>query len=216
MAPTVPGRAGHQGCTVAGARSPAADGWTGRKGSSCNVAETRAVELADRATDTDDEASTELWERLASDELRRDPRISTYDRLRGHTHGLTDPLADLLAAMLARTPPEARTALTNVIPFPTPPPESDEEDDGDALAHASWSTAARIRVRARNVLHRWADAVGDERLQWIDPLAPLTNFRALIDALAWLYAVHHTTEEGAVLTEDDLDDIFRRLIDAGY
>jgi hypothetical protein len=78
----------------------------------------------------------------------------------------------------------------------------------------TWPTSTRIRVRARNVLRRWADAVGDQRLQWIDPLAPLTNFRALIDALAWLYAVHHTTDEGAVLTEDDLDEIFRRLIDA--
>lgn len=178
-----------------------------------DVAETRAVELADRGTDTEDDASTELWERLASDELHRDPRVSTYDRLRGRAQGLTDPLADLLAAMLARTPPETRTALANVFPFPTPVDEPAIEEDQDR-PRSSWSTTARIRVRARNVLRRWADAVGDERLQWIDPLAPLTNFCALVDALAWLYAIHHTTDDGAVLSEDDLDDIFRRLVDA--
>lgn len=180
-----------------------------------DVAETRAVQVAERATDTEDEASAEFWERLAREELRRDPRISTYDRLRGRTPGLTDPLANLLAAMLARTPPEARTAVTNVIAFPTSPEKPQEEDDGDGALRSSWSTSARIRVRARNVLRRWADAVGDERLQWIDPLAPLTNFRALIDALAWLYFIHHITDEGAVLTEDDIDEVFRRLVDAG-
>ncbi|MEX1177035.1 MAG: hypothetical protein WEB09_01110 [Nitriliruptor sp.] len=183
-----------------------------------DVAETRAVELAERAggTEGDESSETGLWERLASDELRRDPRISTYDRLRGHTHGLVDPLADLLAAMLARTPPEARDALSNVIPFPVPDPDPGDGTDGGGgdVAKHRWSTSTRIRVRARNVLRRWADAVGDERMQWIDPLAPLTNFRVLLDALAWLYAIHHKTDEGAVLTEDDLDQVFRRLVDA--
>lgn len=179
-----------------------------------DVAETRAVELASRTTDTEADGSTGLWERLAAEELRRDPRISTYDRLRGRTHGLGHPLADLLAAMLARTPTEARPALTNVIPFPPTAGTTSADASDEAAPSRTWSTTARIRVRARNVLRRWADAIGDERLQWIDPLAPLVNFRVMVDALAWLYAVHYTTDDGAVLTEDDLDEIFRRLIDA--
>lgn len=112
--------------------------------------------------------------------------------------------------MLSRAPHEVRELYGNVIPFPLPSVEEpDQEDGSDERPRRRWSEPTRIRVRARNVLRRWADAIGDKRLLWIDPSAPFANYSAMIDAICVLRSIHHTAAASG-LTDEDLDDLTGR------
>lgn len=176
-----------------------------------DVAETEAVGMAERAADSesDDGSATDLWDRLARDSLRYDPRVSSYARSHQRA-GADSPLLELLAMMLSRAPHEMRELYGNVIPFPAPADgEPGKENGEDEQPHHRWSESARVRVRARNVLRRWADAIGDRRLLWIDPSAPLTNYSAMIDAICFLRSINHTAAASG-LANEDLDDLTDR------
>lgn len=182
-----------------------------------DIADTSAVALAEKSVDDEAGDSDDMWTRLANEELQRDPRMSTYQRVLSRSGTLDDPLTELLAAMLARAPKKTRLALQNVIAFPMPTTEQEsehEDEEEDEPPTRRWATTTRIRVRARNVLQRWADAISDPRLAWLDPYAPLVNYRTLIDALALLWAVLETTDEDVTLRAEDLTDIAERLVDA--
>lgn len=179
-----------------------------------DVAETDAVGAAERAADDDSDDSGEgLWERLAKDTLSYDPRASSYTR-GSHRADADSPLLELLAMMLSRAPHEVRDRYGNVIPFPLQPGDEpgEEEADDDRPRHR-WPDSTRIRVRARNVLRRWADAIGDKRLLWIDPAAPLTNYSAMVDAICVLRSINHTAAASG-LTHQDLDDLTDRTMTA--
>ena len=180
-----------------------------------DVSETDAVRMAERAADGegDEGSDTELWDRLAKDTLNYDPRASSYSRS-SQRAGADSPLLELLAMMLSRAPREVRELYSNVIPFPLPKDEGpDQKDDADERPHRRWPESTRIRVRARNVLRRWADAIGDTRLKWIDPTAPITNYSAMIDAICVLRSINHTTAASG-LTDEDLDDLTDRTTTA--
>jgi hypothetical protein len=53
-------------------------------------------------------------------------------------------------------------------------------------------------LRLYNVLARWCQAVGDSRLRWIDPLAPVINYTELLGALAECWAGKYFQANGAV------------------
>jgi hypothetical protein len=179
-----------------------------------DIAETEAVGAAERAADddSDDGSGTKLWDRLAKDTLNYDPRASNYTRS-AHRAGADSPLLELLAMMLSRAPHEVRELYSNVIPFPVPDGEEPGEEQADDRPRHRWSESTRIRVRARNVLRRWADAIGDKRLLWIDPSAPLTNFSAMVDAICVLRSINRTAAASG-LTDEDLDDLTDRTMTA--
>lgn len=178
-----------------------------------DVTETDALAGAERAAgseDTGDDADSELWDRLARDTLAYDPRASSYRGSATRT-GNDGRLLELLATMLARSPAEVRDRFDNVIAFPVPHPETEdpEGDDGDGDGPAAgyrWADSTRIRIRARNVLKRWAAAIGDERLLWLDAAAPAVNYQIMIDALSVLTSINRIPEQGG-LTDDDLTDL---------
>ena len=183
-----------------------------------DVAETDAVGIAERAAeDTENEGDeTDLWNRLASDNLQYDPRASTYQLVQQRA-GADDPLLGLLSAMLSRAPEQVHQAWNNVIALPTRQTDGDqhtgdERPREDYHQARRWAVATRVRVRARNVLRRWADAIGDRRLAWIDPHAPLVNYRAMIDAIAMLRSINQHTGDG--LKDEDLDDLTDRTVRA--
>ena len=179
-----------------------------------DVAETEAVGAAERAADddSDDGSGTELWDRLSKDTLTYDPRASSYT-LGSHRSGADSPLLELLAMMLSRAPHEVLELYSNVIPFPVPRGDEPGEEQPEDRPRHRWSESTRIRVRARNVLRRWADAIGDKRLLWIDPNAPLTNFSAMVDAICVLRSINHTAAASG-LTDEDLDDLTDRTMTA--
>lgn len=183
-----------------------------------DVTETDALAGAERAAgseDTGDDADSELWDRLARDTLAYDPRASSY-RTSQTQAGRGGPLLELLATMLARSPAEVRDRFENVIAFPIPQPEPDDPDSDDGTQQAAgyrWADSTRIRIRARNVLKRWADAIGDERLLWLDPAAPAVNYQIMIDALSVLTSINRNREQSG-LTDDDLTDLLERTCSA--
>lgn len=180
-----------------------------------DVTETEAVASAERAAESEgasSDADSELWDRLARDTLAYDPRTTNY-RASHSAHGDDTPLLQLLAAMLARSPDEVRTRFDNVLAFPLMPPADDGTAADEGSTAATWSDATRIRVRARNVLRRWADAIGDDRLLWLDPAAPAINYRVMIDALAVLTSINRGPTSCG-LTDDDLNDLVERTTTA--
>jgi hypothetical protein len=58
-----------------------------------------------------------------------------------------------------------------------------EEEPVDHKAGIKWTLEQRQQVRAFNLLERWARALCDPRLLWLNPLSPLRNYAALLVAL---------------------------------
>jgi hypothetical protein len=75
-----------------------------------------------------------------------------------------------------------------------------------------WKASTRIRVRARNLLRRWAAAQTDPRLVWVDPLAPAGNFAMITAMLAHLRLDRTRDPDRVELTNEDLDDLWRRWL----
>jgi len=182
-----------------------------------DISETDAVANAERAAGTDDHEDSgdpDVWERLARDTLAYDPRATSYRRV-SHRLDNDQPILQLLAMMLARSPDDVRQQFSNLIQFPVPETEPASDDAKDRVVH-HWSDAARIRVRARNVLRRWADAIGDERLLWLDPTAPVTNLQLMVGVVAWLTLINRSEPSSAAsgLTNDDLSSLLERTVGA--
>ncbi|MCX4695888.1 hypothetical protein [Streptomyces sp. NBC_01408] len=166
-----------------------------------------------------------VWDRLKREELGRDPRAGTYERMLGRRSFTgPEPFLLLLDALRLRTP----AAAAEPSGAPVPPsgsllerllvrngaletePEG-EDPAGGRTAH-SWTLKQRIRVRARNLLHRWATALADARLAWIDPLAPVVNFAALTQTLAELRLEASCRPDSVELTTEDLDEVWELLL----
>jgi hypothetical protein len=157
--------------------------------------------------EADKQADDELWERLEREQLARDPRASIYGRLwaRSLLSG-TEPIAELLEALRARTPAESMArggSLLLHLLSPALPTDEKQPQPGPR-----WKTSTRIRVRTRNVLRRWAAAQTDPRLMWVDPLAPAGNFAMIVATLASLRLIRSRDPDAVELTDDDLDDIW--------
>jgi hypothetical protein len=168
------------------------------------------VGTGEAGNQTDDD----LWDRLEREQLARDPRASTYERMwRFHTLGGTEPIIELLEALRVRVPAEPnmsqRSLLARLLSH-----ASGEPGDDDGKPVRRWKASTRIRVRARNVLRRWAAAQTDPRLIWVDPLAPAGNFAMITGTLAHLRLDRARHPERVELTEDDLDDIWQRWLRA--
>ena len=166
------------------------------------------------AAEADDDTDDDLWDRLEREQLARDPRASTYERMwrRGAVSG-TEPIIEFLEAVRTRIPagPEAhqRSLLARLLDHRDDEPG---DGDGDGTPARRWKTSTRIRVRARNVLRRWAAAQTDPRLMWVDPLAPAGNFAMIAATLAHLRLERSRHPEDIELTDDDLDDLWQRWL----
>jgi hypothetical protein len=159
------------------------------------------------ANEADKQGDDDLWERLEREQLARDPRASIYGRLwaRGLLSG-TEPIAELLEALRARTPAESMArggSLLLHLLSAAPAPDQKQPHPG-----SRWKMTTRIRVRTRNVLRRWAAAQTDPRLMWVDPLAPAGNFAMIIATLASLRLIRSRDPDSVELTDDDLDEIW--------
>lgn len=156
----------------------------------------------------------DLWARLEREQLARDPRADTYRRMwRPHELGGVDPIIELLEALRDRIPagPEMhqRSLLAHLL---NRPPDEPSHEDGKPVWR--WKASTRIRIRARNVLRRWAAAQTDQRLAWVDPLAPAGNFAMITGTLAHLRLEQALQHEPVELTDNDLDDIWQRWLSA--
>lgn len=158
----------------------------------------RGVESADEAevgADGDDD----FWDRVQQEELRRDPRLARYRRQHSIPAALDDEVFLFLEMMLHQAPAPHVLRLIR---------GADEDDDSaEPMWGVRWSPTARLRVRLYNVLARWIESLGDPRLAWVDPLAPLRNYAALAGALlyCWLHEF---------LDEDRLSRLARALLAA--
>jgi hypothetical protein len=170
--------------------------------------QTGGVEAGEAGNQADDD----LWDRLAREQLARDPRASTYARMwKAHSLGGTEPIIELLEALRARVPAESnkqqRSLLARLLDH-----SDGQPGDKEGQPIRRWKASTRIRVRARNVLRRWAAAQTDPRLVWVDPLAPAGNFVMITGTLAHLRLDRARHPELVELTEDDLDDIWQRWL----
>jgi hypothetical protein len=159
------------------------------------------------AEEAEQQADDNLWERLAREQLGRDPRANTYHRMFGRKVSTgTEPIIELLEKLRAQAPSQP-AALSG----------------GSLLARLltgarkpgpvhQWKPSTRIRIRARNVLRRWASAQTDPRLVWVDPLAPAGNFAMIAGTLAHLNLERARHPEHVELTPDDLDDLWLRWL----
>ncbi len=131
--------------------------------------------------EVDSIAGDDFWDRLQRDELRRDPRLGRYSRMGTYPSPLDDEVFLFLRMMLNQAPSAQVLRLIRG--------EEGGEEDIESAPGVKWSPAARIRVRVFNVLARWIKSLGDPRLTWLDPLAPVRNFSALAGALlyCWLH-----------------------------
>jgi hypothetical protein len=164
------------------------------------------------AAEADDDTDDALWDRLEREQLARDPRASTYERMwRRGRPGATEPIIEFLEALRARTPaePEAhrRSLLARLLDQ-----TGDDPANGGGTLPRRWKISTRIRVRARNVLRRWAAAQTDPRLMWVDPLAPAGNFAMIAATLAHLWLERSRHPDQVELTDDDLDDLWQRWL----
>ena len=180
------------------------------------------------AQDEDD-----LWERLEREDLARDPRAATYQRMWGHDlPGTNEPIIELLETLRSRAPSPEPVPVVATGTTPAPEPVSvlewllvrSAEGGGDADKGGSedaedaakperparpWSVATRIRVRTRSVLRRWAAAQADPRLVWVDPLAPVGNLEAVATVLARLHLAAARDPETVELTQEDLEGLWQ-------
>jgi hypothetical protein len=125
-----------------------------------------------RRSDTTESEDPEFWDRLAREELRRDPRAARYHQLGGPTPMLDGIFLDI-ALMLEMVPG---------LEGPHRLPGSHNEGDRSGTGNR-WTPDRRLQVRLFNVLARWCTALADPRLEWNGVLTPVGNFAALLGAL---------------------------------
>jgi hypothetical protein len=139
-----------------------------------------ARRLAD-AGSSDAEADAEFWDRYLRDELPLDPRWAHYQPAGAGVRvlPLDSNLGWLLDQMLHRVPLHGELHLLN----------GEVRNDRDfERTDQSWTPSQRLQVRAYNVLQRWCLALNDPRARWLDELAPVTHFGALVSALCEIWA----------------------------
>lgn len=121
-----------------------------------------------------------FWERLGQEELLLDRRTAHYRSLAHGPMGEDDDVFRLLRLMLEKTPEQRRALLLQ----PPPNAPEGEPEGGQNQIPRTWTPTARLKVRLNNVLRRWCLALGDPKLAWLSPFAPVRNFEALATALA--------------------------------
>jgi hypothetical protein len=146
----------------------------------------RAANAQEQQQDAED---TDFWERYAQGELASDARSETYRPI-GSTRRLTetDRLLNEIEAMLRAAPEDRRFR---------PVPGGREGEDGEPRQGQPWTFRARERVRARNLLTRWARALGDPRQAWIARDAPAFNYEVMLEVLTQIWL-------GEALEDDDV------------
>jgi HKD family nuclease len=139
-----------------------------------------SIRQAERANenDTPDKDASNFWELLAREELQSDPRAGAYRRFGGQLPLEGDEVFLLLRMMLDRTPERVhRSVGTDVL-------VGGDTEHGPGF---KWTITQRLQVRLMNVLTRWARALDDPRMNWIQPFSSVRNFQALLYALAELW-----------------------------
>jgi hypothetical protein len=131
----------------------------------------------DQAADQPNEGAEGDWsfiERIAIEQLRYDHRAPRYTTLGEVGFVEHDDIFILLDIMASQVP--AREALRPLLGGP-------KEEPVDHKPGTKWTLEQRQQVRAFNLLERWARALSDPRLLWLNPLSPLRNYAALLVAL---------------------------------
>lgn len=158
-----------------------------------DIDETPAAARGGALTDTEAEAGAsqsweELEERLAREELARDPRVERYRRLGNLGLPLDDDILVLLRMMLDRAPGQRALHLVGEL-----------EEPGEPGTGKRWTPEQRLRVRLFNVLQRWALALSDPRFAWIGTAAPIRNYGALLVACAECWEQAYLPEERVIM-----------------
>jgi len=165
-----------------------------------DIDETAAVSNAQRALDStgSEEADPAFWDRLVQEELALDRRITAYQRFADGLLIQEDEVLLLLREMLARTSTQR-----------LPPETSEEPKEGshEKKGGKPWTPTQRLQVRLLHVLERWARATNDPRLRWVNPIAPVRNYAALLQAVAECW-------ENAYLPEPKLLAVLQALFES--
>src|SRR6266571_1075568 len=165
-----------------------------------DIDETAAVSNAQRSLDASggEEADPEFWNRLVLEELALDRRITTYQRFAGGLPIHEDEVLLLLREMLERTPTHR---------VPSGASEEHEEGTDEKNLGKPWTPSQRLQVRLLHVLERWSRATNDPRLRWVNPIAPVRNYAALLQAVAACW-------ENAYLPESKLLAVLQALFES--
>jgi hypothetical protein len=129
-----------------------------------------AAELGELA----DEGDWSFVERIAVEQLRYDRRAPRYQALGAPGFAEHDEVFLLLDIMASQVP--ARAALRLLL-------GSKEQEPSEQEEGTKWTLEQRQQLRAFNLLERWARALSDPRLLWLNPLSPVRNYAALLVAL---------------------------------
>lgn len=135
-----------------------------------DISETPAARAATAASESEPDDPS-FWDNFTSDLLKQDSRVYNYQRRFGFDPESMDGVLALLRAMLTQTPEHQVIRALG-----TP-------GQGQAEGRESRRTGPNVELRAFNVLHRWCDALDNERLRWVDDFAPAINFVHLATAL---------------------------------
>lgn len=175
-----------------------------------DIDELESVQQAERANEesaTENESS-DFWERLAREELQVDARAGAYRRFGrvGATFDIDEVLM-LLRMMLDRTPEQRHSTSGSV-------DGAGSEELGKGLR---WTPTQRLQVRLMNVMTRWARALADPRMNWLQPYSSVRNAQALAYALAELWELHALPEPKLKLaTHLVLGNFVRSEVADGY
>ena len=165
-----------------------------------DIDEMAAVSNAQRSLDASggEEADPAFWDRLVQEELALDRRITSYQRFAGGLPIHEDEVLLLLREMLERTPTHR---------LPSGVSEAPEEGTNEKNVGKPWTPTQRLQVRLLHVLERWSRATNDPRLRWVNPIAPVRNYAALLQAVA-------TCWENAYLSEPKLLAVLQSLFES--
>jgi HKD family nuclease len=170
-----------------------------------------SVKQAERANEGDDPETEQgdFWERLAREELQLDPRAGGYRRLGREAAFDDDDVLLLLRLMLERTPEERHGAAGEGRPK--------GEDSPGKGSGKQWTPTQRLQVRLMNVLTRWARALTDPRMNWLQPYSSVRNFQVLLYAIAELWELDALPESKLIKATELLFGSFVRSEEAsGY
>ncbi len=165
-----------------------------------DIDETAAVSNAQRTLDSSggEEADPAFWDRLVQEELALDRRITIYQRFAVGLPIHEDEVLLLLREMLDRTPTHRLASGA-----------SEELQDSTDVEKSGklWTPTQRLQVRLLHVLERWSRATNDPRLHWVNPIAPVRNYAALLQAVAACW-------ENAYLPEPKLLAVLQALFES--